>query len=76
MKITNKEKESFPVGICSFRHCPDPVGNLLRPAIIALTIFVLRRAPIGRKTGIVFMLAYLLYMAAIARDMVGAAAPL
>ena len=45
-------------------------------AIIALTVFVLRRAPIGRKTGFVFMAAYLLYMAAIARDMVGAAAPM
>ncbi len=43
-------------------------------ATVALTIFILRRAPIGRKTGIVLLLAYLLYMAAIARDIVGAGA--
>lgn len=40
-------------------------------AIIALTVFVLRRAPVGRKTGIVFLLAYAFYIAAIARDIVG-----
>lgn len=43
-------------------------------ATIALTVFILRRAPIGRKTGIVLLLGYLLYMAAIARDIVGAGA--
>lgn len=43
-------------------------------ATIALTIFILRRVPIGRKTGIVFFLGYCLYMAAIARDIVGAGA--
>ncbi|HHL42990.1 MAG TPA: calcium/sodium antiporter, partial [Hellea balneolensis] len=32
-------------------------------ATVALTVFVLRRAPIGRKTGIVFILAYGLYIA-------------
>ncbi len=43
-------------------------------ATIALTIYVLRRAPIGRKTGLVFLVGYGLYMAAIARDIVGAGA--
>lgn len=33
-------------------------------AIVALTIFVLKRAPIGRKMGLVFLIAYCLYMAA------------
>lgn len=34
-------------------------------ATIALTIFILRRAPIGRKTGIILLVAYALYMAAV-----------
>jgi len=33
-------------------------------AIIALTVFVLRRAPISKKTGIVFLLGYALYIGA------------
>ncbi len=45
-------------------------------AIVALTIMILRRAPIGRKTGIVLLLAYVFYMAAIAREFVGAGAAL
>ena len=40
-------------------------------AIVALTAFVFRRMPIGRRTGIVFLLAYMLYIAAIARGLVG-----
>jgi len=43
-------------------------------ATLALTVFILRRTPIKRKTGIVLLLAYCLYMAAIARDIVGAGA--
>ena len=38
-------------------------------ASIALLVFVLNRSPIGRKTGIVFVLAYCLYLAALARGM-------
>lgn len=45
-------------------------------ATVALTVYVLRRAPIGRKTGIVFLLAYGLYIAAIGRDIVGTATPM
>ena len=41
---------------------------------IALTIFILRREPIGRKTGIVLVLAYLLYMGAVASRIVAASA--
>ncbi|MCF6275971.1 MAG: calcium/sodium antiporter [Robiginitomaculum sp.] len=41
-------------------------------ATIALTIFILRRAPIGRKTGIVLLVAYALYMAAVASRFVAA----
>jgi len=47
-------------------------------AIVALTIFVLRRAPIGRKTGLVFLVGYFLYMgaqAAISNSAVGAGLP-
>ncbi len=33
-------------------------------SIVALTIFILKRAPIGRKVGVVFLLAYALYIAA------------
>ena len=33
-------------------------------AIAALTVFILRRAPINRKTGIVFLIGYVLYMGA------------
>lgn len=36
-------------------------------ATIALLLFVLTRKPIGRKTGIIFVIAYILYMLAIAR---------
>ncbi len=43
-------------------------------ATIALVIFVLRRAPIGRKTGIVLLVAYLLYMAAITSRYIAAGA--
>ncbi len=43
--------------------------------IIALTVYILSRRPIGRKTGMVFLGAYILYMAAIARDIVGAGPP-
>ena len=35
-------------------------------ATIALTVFILRRTPIGRKTGIVLLIAYALYMATVA----------
>lgn len=35
-------------------------------ATFALLIYVLRRKPIGRKTGIVFTIAYILYMLAVA----------
>jgi len=38
-------------------------------ATLALLVFVLTRAPIGRKTGIIFLIGYGLYMAAIARSM-------
>ncbi len=38
-------------------------------ATIALLIFVLRRMPIGRKTGLIFLIAYVFYIAAIARGM-------
>lgn len=44
-------------------------------AIVALTVFILRRAPISRPVGIVFFLSYLLYMAAISREMVGSGLP-
>lgn len=36
-------------------------------AIIVLLVFVLRRAPIGKKTGLVFLLAYAFYLAALVR---------
>ncbi len=45
-------------------------------ATIALIVYVLRRAPIGRKTGIVLLIGYLLYMGAIARDIIGGGAAL
>ena len=38
-------------------------------ATVALLVFVLTRAPIGKKTGIIFLIAYALYIAAIARGM-------
>lgn len=38
-------------------------------ATIALLIYVLSRKPIGRKTGAVFVVAYILYMLAIARGL-------
>ncbi len=41
-------------------------------ATVALTVFVLRRAPIGRKTGIILLAAYVLYMAAVASRFVAA----
>lgn len=41
-------------------------------ATIALTVYVLRRAPIGRKTGIVLLIGYALYMAAVASRFVAA----
>jgi len=40
-------------------------------AIIALTMFILRRSPIGRRTGLIFLVGYILYIAAVARDVVG-----
>ncbi len=43
-------------------------------ASVALTLYVFRRAPIGRKTGLLFLLAYIFYIAAIGRDIVGAGA--
>lgn len=39
-------------------------------ASIALLVFVLNRSPIGRKTGIVFTLAYILYLGGLARGLV------
>lgn len=36
-------------------------------AMIVLLIFVLKRAEIGRKTGMIFLLAYILYLAALVR---------
>ena len=36
-------------------------------ATLALLVFVLRRRPIGRKTGIVFILAYIFYILALVR---------
>lgn len=44
-------------------------------AIIALTIFVLRRAPIGRGIGAVFFAGYLLYMGGVARGVLEASPP-
>jgi len=41
-------------------------------ATIALTIFILKRVPIGRKTGIILLVAYALYMAAVASRFVAA----
>jgi len=41
-------------------------------ATVALTIFVMRRAPIGRKSGIILLIAYILYMAAVASRFVAA----
>ena len=38
-------------------------------ATVALLVFVLTRAPIGKKTGVIFLVAYALYIAAIARGM-------
>jgi len=38
-------------------------------ATIALLLFVLTRKPIGRKTGAIFVVAYILYMLAIARGL-------
>ena len=38
-------------------------------AMLALMVYVMTRQPIGRKTGIVFVIAYILYMLAIARGM-------
>ena len=43
-------------------------------ATIALTIFILKRAPVGRKTGFVLLVAYALYMAAVASRFVAAGA--
>ncbi len=45
-------------------------------ASVALSLYILRRAPIGKKTGLVFLLAYIFYIAAIGRDIVGAGAGL
>ena len=36
-------------------------------AILALLVFVMRRKPIGRGTGLVFVAAYILYMLALTR---------
>ncbi|NNC38875.1 MAG: calcium/sodium antiporter [Acidimicrobiales bacterium] len=44
-------------------------------AMVALTVFILRRMPISRPIGIVFLLGYILYMAAISREFVGAGLP-
>jgi cation:H+ antiporter len=44
-------------------------------AIIALTVFVLRRAPIGRPVGIVFLIGYLLYIGAVASRELGGSLP-
>lgn len=43
--------------------------------MVALTVFILRRMPISRPVGIVFLLGYILYIAAISREMVGAGLP-
>ncbi|MEE9272619.1 MAG: calcium/sodium antiporter [Robiginitomaculum sp.] len=40
--------------------------------IISLTVFILRRAPISRKTGIVFLLGYALYLGATIKATLGA----
>ena len=42
---------------------------------VALMIFILRRTPIGKKTGLAFLAFYILYIAAIAREIVGATPP-
>lgn len=44
-------------------------------AIVALTLLVLRRAPIGRPVGIVLLIGYLLYMGAVASRELGAGLP-
>lgn len=41
-------------------------------AIVALAAMIATRAPLGKKTGLVFFGGYLLYLAAIARDMLQA----
>jgi len=38
-------------------------------ATVALLVFILTRAPIGKKTGLIFLIGYALYIAAIARGM-------
>lgn len=43
--------------------------------MVALTVFILRRMPINRPVGIVFLLGYILYIAAISRELVGAGLP-
>jgi len=43
-------------------------------ATIALTVFILRRAPIGRKIGMFLLLGYFTYMAITAWDILGAGA--
>jgi len=37
---------------------------------LALLAFVLRRQPIGRKTGVIFLIAYILYMLALVRGVI------
>lgn len=41
-------------------------------AIIALAVFIMKRAPIGRKMGIVFLLGYALFIAATVKASLGA----
>lgn len=40
-------------------------------SIIALTVFILRRAPIGRKTGFLFLIAYALFIGATIKASIG-----